>query len=66
MAVYFCPMHSEVRLNDAGKFPKCGMPLIADGTRFALLQHLAGNPMMLAAMAAVMVVAMAAAMMLMR
>ena len=51
---YVCPMHLEVRQPNAGKCPKCGMNLVLEGARFALLRHLAGNPWMLAAMAAVM------------
>jgi hypothetical protein len=42
------------------------MSLLPEGTRFALLRHMAGNPLHLAVMAAVMLAVMAAAMMLMR
>ena len=63
---YVCPMHSEVRESVPGKCPKCGMNLLPEGTRFALLRHMLSNPVHLAVMAAVMVALMAAAMMLMR
>lgn len=63
---YICPMHSDVRQPGVGKCPRCGMALVPEGTRFALLRHMAGNPLHVAAMAAVMVAIMAAAMMLMR
>jgi hypothetical protein len=42
------------------------MPLVAQGTRFALLRHMAGRPKHVALMAALMVVLMAAAMMMLR
>jgi len=38
--VYLCPMHSEVRQANPGKCPKCGMDLLPEGTRFALLRHM--------------------------
>jgi heavy metal-binding protein len=55
--VYLCPMHSEVRETAPGSCPKCGMALLPEGTRFALLHHVMSNPrhlVMLAAMAALM------------
>ncbi len=64
--IYVCPMHSDVRQSVAGKCPKCGMNLLPEGTRFALLRHMAGNPLHLAVMAAVMLAVMAAAMMMLR
>lgn len=63
---YICPMHSDVRQFDAGKCPKCGMDLVPEGTRFALVRHMISNPLHLAVMAGLMVAAMAAAMMLLR
>jgi hypothetical protein len=42
------------------------MSLVPEGTRFALLHHMLGNPLHLAVMAAVMIAIMAGAMMLMR
>jgi hypothetical protein len=57
-------MHSDVRLPSPGKCPKCGMDLVPEGTRFALLKHMISSPRMLAVMAAVMVLIMAAAMMM--
>ena len=65
-AVYVCPMHSAVRQTGPGKCPTCGMALVPEGARFALLRHMASNPLHVAGMAAVMVAIMAAAMMLMR
>jgi hypothetical protein len=61
-----CPMHPDVRESIAGKCPKCGMDLVPEGTRFALLRHMVGSPSHLVIMAALMVAAMAAAMMMMR
>ena len=63
---YICPMHSHVRQPSPGKCPKCGMELLPEGTRFALLRHMASNPLHLAVMAAVMLSLMVAAMMIMR
>ena len=64
--VYFCPMHASVRQAEPGKCPHCGMALLPQGTRFAMLRHMAQKPWMVAAMVAVMLLLMAAAMMLMR
>ncbi len=64
--IYTCPMHREVRQPNPGQCPKCGMNLLPEGTRFALLRHMAGNPLHLAVMAAAMVALMAAAMMMLR
>jgi hypothetical protein len=61
--VYVCPMHSAVRQLARGKCPTCGMELIAEGTRFALLRHMFGNPRHLAIMLILMLIAMAAVMM---
>jgi Cu+-exporting ATPase len=63
--IYTCPMHPEVREVNAGKCPKCGMALLPEGTRFALLRHMM-TPLHLAVMAAVMIALMVGAMMLMR
>jgi Heavy metal binding domain len=63
--VYLCPMHRDVRQASAGKCPKCGMDLLPQGTRFALLRHMSKSPMMLAIMAAIMIAIMAAIMMTM-
>jgi hypothetical protein len=57
-------MHPGVRQPEAGKCPKCGMALLPEGTRFALLRHMASRPWHLAGMIAVMLALMAAAMML--
>jgi hypothetical protein len=63
MPTYICPMHADVRQPGPGKCPKCGMELLAEGTRFAMLRHIARSPLMLAVMAAIMVVVMALIMM---
>jgi len=54
-SVYLCPMHSDVRQGSAGKCPKCGMDLLPEGTRFAMLRHMSKNPMMIGVMAAIMI-----------
>jgi hypothetical protein len=62
--LYFCPMHPEVRQPNSGKCPRCGMDLLPEGTRFAMLKHMIKNPRMVIIMVAVMVVIMAAIMMM--
>ena len=64
--VYLCPMHSQVRQTSPVKCPRCGMDLLAEGTRFGMLRHMIKSPLMLTIMAAFMVAIMAAAMMMMR
>ncbi len=61
---YLCPMHSDVRQPYPGKCPRCGMDLIAEGTRFGLLRHMFSNPLHLAIMAGVMILIMTAVMMM--
>jgi Heavy metal binding domain len=61
---YICPMHPAVRQEAAGKSPRCGMQLLPEGTRFALLRHMLSRPWHVAGMIAVMLALMAAAMML--
>lgn len=61
--MYYCPMHADVRQVAPGKCPQCGMDLIPEGTRFALLRHMTGNPLHVVAMALLMVVVMAIVMM---
>jgi hypothetical protein len=63
---YICPMHADVRQAGPGKCPQCGMALLPEGTRFAMVRHMLSNPMHLVVMAAVMVALMAAAMMMLR
>jgi heavy metal-binding protein len=63
---YYCPMHSDVRQPNLGKCPRCGMDLVPEGTRFALLRHMVSNPLHLIVMIALMAAIMAAAMMMMR
>ena len=63
--IYICPMHGEVRETQPGKCPACGMDLVPEGTRFAMLRHMAKSPMMIAVMAVVMIGIMIAGMKLM-
>jgi hypothetical protein len=63
---YTCPMHSDVHEAAPGKCPHCGMALVPEGARFALLRHMLGSPRHVAIMLAVMAALMAAAMMMMR
>jgi len=56
--IYFCPMHSDVRQSGPGKCSKCGMDLLPEGTRFAMLRHMSKGPMMIV-VAAVVAVAIA-------
>jgi hypothetical protein len=44
--------------------PDCGMALVREGTRFAMLQHIMSNPLPLVVMGAIMAVLMIAAMMI--
>jgi hypothetical protein len=48
--VYLCPLHGEVRQARPGKCPTCGMDLMPEGARFALLRHMVQNPMSLGMM----------------
>lgn len=63
---YICPMHGDVRQTGPGKCPRCGMELVPEGARFALVRHVLQNPKMLIVMVALMLAVMAAAMMMMR
>jgi len=63
---YICPMHASVRQAQPGRCSACGMNLVPESARFKLLRHMFGRPMHVAAMAGIMIVAMAAAMMMMR
>ena len=63
---YLCPMHSDVRQPGAGKCPHCGMDLVPEGTKFAILRHMASNPLHIAVMVALMLVLMAVAMMMLK
>jgi hypothetical protein len=47
-----------------GACPKCGMGLVPEGTRFAMLRHMIKSPLMIIIMVAVMVAIMAAIMMM--
>jgi hypothetical protein len=59
-------MHSTVRQATPGACPKCGMALLPEGTRFAIVRHMLSSPMHIAVMAVVMVALMAAMMMMLR
>jgi hypothetical protein len=61
---YICPMHSDVRQSASGKCPRCGMALVPENTRFALLRHMFGSPLHIIIMAAVMVAIRGAVMMM--
>ncbi len=43
--IYICPMHKDVRQSGHGQCPKCGMALLPEGTRFAILHHILSSPM---------------------
>jgi hypothetical protein len=62
VAAFICPMHAEVRQDGPGKCPKCGMALLPEGTKFAMLRHMVKSPMMLIIMALVLFALMAWAM----
>ena len=63
-SVYICPMHASIRQASPGKCPKCGMALVPENARSALLRHMAGNWRHLAIMGVIMVAVMAATMMM--
>jgi hypothetical protein len=64
--IYTCPMHPTVRQPTPGDCPKCGMTLLPEGTRFAIVRHMLSSPMHIAVMAVVMVAIMAGVMMMLR
>ena len=63
--VYVCPMHSGVRQPGPGTCPECGMDLLPEGTRFAMLRHMMSKPLHIAVMVAVTIAIVAAVMVLM-
>lgn len=63
--IYTCPMHRAVRQSTPGTCPTCGMALLPEGTRFAIVRHMLSSPAHIAVMAVVMVTIMAALMMMM-
>ena len=63
--IYICPMHKNVRQSGPGKCPQCGMALMPEGTRFAIIKHMMSGPMPFV-MGAVMLAITAAVMMMMR
>ena len=52
--IYICPMHPQVRRIALARCPECGMALMPEGTRFALVRHMIASPAHLAAMGVVM------------
>jgi hypothetical protein len=62
--IYTCPMHKDVRQAGPGKCTHCGMALLPEGARFAMVRHMFSNPLPLVLMGAIMVVLMIAAMMM--
>ena len=62
--LYTCPMHKNVRQAGPGKCPECGMDLVPEDTRFAMVRHMFSNPLPLLVMGAIMAVLMIAAMMM--
>jgi hypothetical protein len=63
-STYICPMHPSVRQSSPGKCPKCGMALVPESARFALLRHMTSNPVHLVVMALVMLAVMSIVMMM--
>ena len=63
---FYCPMHSDVRAVDGGQCPRCHTDLVAEGTRFAVLKHMLGDPVHIVVMVAAMIAVMGVAMILMR
>ena len=47
--VYTCPMHPQVRQSAPGRCLQCDMPLLPEGTPFALLRHMLASPAHIAA-----------------
>ena len=64
--MYVCPMHGDVRKAGPGQCPQCGMTLLPEGTRFALLHHVMGSKLHVAVMLTAMIAGMAAIMMMLR
>lgn len=64
--IYTCPMHRSVRQAGPGACPVCGMALLPEGTRFAIVRHMLSSPMHIAAMAVVMLGLTAVIMMVLR
>lgn len=63
---YACPMHHSLRQPDPGPCPICRMALVPEGTSFALVKHMTGNPLHIVAMMGAMLAVMATLMMLLR
>jgi hypothetical protein len=51
--IYICPMHPEARQALPGKCPTCGMQLLPEGTKFAMLRHIGRSPIAVVIMVAV-------------
>ena len=63
--VYVCPMHPKTREMQPGKCLECGMDLLPEGAKFGMLRHMARSPLMVVAMAIIMIAIMIMAMKLM-
>ena len=63
---FVCPMHPDVRQPGPGKCSKCGMDLLPQGTRFALLRHIMSSPLHIVIMGVIMLAVMAALMMMLK
>lgn len=61
---YICPVHASVRQSSPGKCPKCGMALVPENIRFAMLRHITSNPVHLVVMALIMLAVMSIVMMI--
>lgn len=57
---YFCPVHPAERNRRACQCAICGMRLVPEGAKFALLGYVVKNPVMLAETVAVLAAGMAA------
>jgi len=63
-STYICPMHPSVRQSSPGKCPKCGMALVPESARFALLRQVTSNPVHLVVIALVMLAVMSVVIMI--
>jgi hypothetical protein len=63
-STYICPMRPRVRQSSPGKCPKCGMALVLESARFALLRHMTSNPVHLVVMPLIMLAVISTVMMI--
>lgn len=61
-STYICPMRPSVRQSSPGKCPKCGMALVPESARFALLRT--SNPVHLVVMPLIMLAVISTVMMI--